>query len=86
MVIGISRSAVGATSAVTVTTTGLPSSTTTAPVLSETVGTGASAADTASTTRAASAMTSATWPLWSPMVERTAGPIRTDTALTGPTV
>ena len=86
IVIGISRSAVGATSAVTVTTTGRPSSTTTAMALNEMVGTGALAADTASTTRAAMVMTATAWPPWSPIVPPSAGPIRTDTALMAPTV
>ena len=83
---GTSRSAVGTTSAVRVTTTGRPSATTTAAVERDTVGTTLSATATASTTAAAVVTTSTVCSDWSPPVVGRAGPIRTDTAFTGPTV
>ena len=59
-----------------------PSSTTTAAVFTDTVGTGASATDTA----AATAIADAAWFPWTSSGSGRAGPMRTDTALTGPTV
>ena len=85
MVIGISRSATGATSAETVTTTGRPSWTTTAAEVRLTVGTGVSATAAASTTAATVLITAADWLSRSSPAVATAGPMRTETALTGPT-
>ena len=68
-----------------VTTTGRPSWTTTAADERFTVGTGVSATATASTTAATAATTADDWLSRNGLAADTAGPIRTDTALTGPT-